>query len=151
MVTVIPRSGVDELQNEREKKTARILHTLKRSSEENEAATLAHISRLPYVDLHIFPIDTERISVIPEGDATSLGIALFQKKGKEVRIAIIDPGNQKALDYIHALEDREGWMAKLYVASRPSLEHAWNAYKKPLFLDFLDHLKVCLLYTSRCV
>ncbi len=144
MVKVIPRSGVNELQDEREKKTAKILRTLKRSSEENEAATLAHISRLPYVDLHIFPIDTERISVIPEGDATSLGIALFQKKGKEVRIAIIDPGNQKALDYIQALEDREGWMAKLYVASRPSIEHAWNAYKKPLFLDFLDHLKVHL-------
>ncbi len=144
MVKVLPRDGADELRSEREKKTATILQRLKRSSEENEAATLAHMARLPYVDLHVFPIDTERVSLIPEGDATSLGIALFQKKGREVRIAILDPGNQKALDYIKAFEDREDFSAKLYVASHPSLEHAWDVYKKPLFLDFLDHLKVHL-------
>jgi type IV pilus assembly protein PilB len=144
MVKVLPRDGADELRSEREKKTATILQRLKRSSEENEAATLAHMARLPYVDLHVFPIDTERVSLIPEGDATSLGIALFQKKGREVRIAILDPGNQKALDYIKAFEDREDFSAKLYVASHPSLEHTWDVYKKPLFLDFLDHLKVHL-------
>lgn len=144
MVKVLPRAGTDELRSEREKKTAKILHTLKRASEESEAAALAHAARLPYVDLHIYPIDTEHITAISEGDATSLGLALFRKSGKEVRIAILDPDNQKALDYIKSLEDREGWTIKLYVASRPSLEHAWDTYKRPLFLDYLDHLKVSL-------
>ena len=145
MVKVLPRNASsDDIRAEREQKTAKILSTLKRSSEEGEAAMLAHAARLPYVDLHIFPIDVERVAVIPEGDATSLGIALFQKKGKDIRVALLDPNNQKALDYIKALEDREGWIAKLYVASRPSLEHAWNVYKRPIFLDYLDHLKVNL-------
>lgn len=144
MVKVLPRTGIDELQSDRQKKTTKILQTMKRTSEEGEAAALAHSARLPYVDLHIFPIDTERAMLIPEGDALSLNIALFQKRGKEVRIALQDPHNQKALDYIHALEEREGWEIKLYVASRPSLEHAWSTYKKPLFLDYLDHLKVNL-------
>ncbi len=144
MVKVVSRSGSDEFRLEREKKTSKILSSLKRSSEENEAATLAHASRLPYVDLHIFPVDNEYVSIIPEGDATSLGIALFQKKGKEVRIAAIDPNDQNALSYIKSLEDREGWMAKIYVASRSSVEHVWSIYRKPIFLDYLDHLKVSL-------
>lgn len=145
MVKVLPRNAsTADFHSEREQQTAKILTTLKRSSEEGEAAELAHSARLPYVDLHIFPIETERVALIPEGDATSLGISLFQKRGKEIRIAILDPNRQKALDYIRALEDREGLIAKLYVASRPSLEHAWNAYKKPVFLDYLDHLKVNL-------
>ncbi|QQS15358.1 MAG: type II/IV secretion system protein [Candidatus Moraniibacteriota bacterium] len=145
MVKVLPRNAsTANFHSEREQQTAKILTTLKRSSEEGEAAALAHSARLPYVDLHIFPIETERVALIPEGDATSLGISLFQKRGKEIRIAILDPNRQKALDYIRALEDREGLIAKLYVASRPSLEHAWNAYKKPVFLDYLDHLKVNL-------
>ncbi|MGB2791366.1 MAG: ATPase, T2SS/T4P/T4SS family, partial [Candidatus Moraniibacteriota bacterium] len=145
MVKVLPRNASPaDFRDEREQQTAKILTTLKRSSEESEAAALAHGARLPYVDLHIFPIDTERASIIPEGDATSLGIALFQKRGKEIRVAILDPDNQKALDYLRAFEEREGLTAKLYVASRPSLEHAWNVYKKPLFLDYLDHLKVNL-------
>jgi len=145
MVKVLPRNEpANEFRAEREKRTAKILHALKRTSEEGEAAALAHAARLPYVDLHIFPLDTERVVTIPEGDATSLGLVLFQKKGKEIRVAILDPENQKALDYIKSLEDREGWVAKIYVASRPSLEHAWGAYRKPLFLDYLDHLKVSL-------
>lgn len=144
MVKVIPRGDADIFREEREKKTTTILQRLKRTSEESEAAALAHASRLPYVDLHIFPIDTERVTLIPEGDALSLGIVLFWKRSKEIRIATLDPNNQKALDYIRALEDREGWTAKLYVASRPSIEHAWETYKKPIFLDFLDHLKVNL-------
>ena len=94
MVKVLPRNASsDDLRAEREQKTAKILSTLKRSSEEGEAAMLAHAARLPYVDLHIFPIDVERVAVIPEGDATSLGIALFQKKGKDIRVALLDPNN----------------------------------------------------------
>lgn len=145
MVKVLPRNNnPDDLQVEREKKTKLVLKILERSSEENSTATLAHISRLPYVDLHIFPIEVEHITLIPENEAKANTLVLFQKKGLDVRIAISDPNNQKVFDYIKNIENQEGWRIKIYVASKSSIQHAWASYQKPLFLDYLDHLKVSL-------
>lgn len=145
MVKVIPRNiSAEEIRSEREKKTAKVLKTLKHSAEESEAAALARTAGLPYVDLNIFPIDISDVLQIPEADARRLGLVLFQKKGRGVRIALLDPSNREALDYMQALEDREGWTMKRYVASRPSIERAWESYAKPFFLDYLDHLKISL-------
>lgn len=48
MVKVLPRNtGTEDFRTERAQQTAKILTTLKRSSEESEAAALAHGSRLP--------------------------------------------------------------------------------------------------------
>lgn len=145
MVKVLPRNtSAETIRSEREKKTAKVLKTLKHSAEESEAAALARSASLPYVDLNIFPIDVADVLKIPEADARKLGIVLFQKKGRNIRVATLDPHNAAALEYIQTIEDREGWTAKYYVASHPSIERAWEYYAKPFFLDYLNHLKISL-------
>ena len=82
--------------------TAKIL-TTSNVVRRSEAAALAHGSRPPSI-CNIFPIEAERVALIPEGDAASLGIP-FSEGGKDVHPI---PTTEKALDYIRALEDREG-------------------------------------------
>ncbi len=145
MVKVLPRNISDnEFLSESTKSATKVLQKLQSSSEENQAASLARLCRLPYVDLHIFPIDSERVSIIPEKDATIHNIAFFQKRGKEIRVAMLNPNNQSALDYLKSIEDQNGFIVKIYVASQSSINHAWEVYRRPVFLDYLNHLQLTL-------
>jgi type IV pilus assembly protein PilB len=142
MVKVVQRGALRN--TEKDKQTQAALQKMRQLSEEGQAAALAQQVRLPYIDLHIFPLDTNDLVNIEEKDARTFQLAIFQKKGREIRVALIDPTQQQALEFIKKLEQENGWTAKLYVASRSSLERAWSLYQKAPFLDQLDFFKVSL-------
>jgi type IV pilus assembly protein PilB len=142
MVKVTARGDFRDV--EKDKKAQAVLRKLHQVSEESEAAALAGQARLPYVDLHIFPIDTNDLTLVPEADARSTEAVVFQKKGREVRAALADPFRQETLDFFKRLESENGWSLKLYVASRASLARAFTLYDKAPFLDQLDFFKVSL-------
>lgn len=142
MVKVFRRNLAPE--NQKEGQSQMILKKMRDVSIEEEAAALALKHGFSYIDLHVFPVDTEDVLVIPEAEAKKNELAVFNKKGLLVRFVILDPGNKKTLTYIQNLADKHGWQTKIYVVSVPSLERAWEHYKKRTFIDNLDLVRVSL-------
>ena len=152
MVKVLPRGTTaknakdvsQSILDERQKKTAETLFSLQSGSVENQAAALAHDANLPYIDLHIFPIDSSDVFLVPESEALRLGFVIFQKKGKDLRVALLDPRSTETINHIQSFAAEREWTVHYYVASTASLARAWNIYKKPTFIDYLDALKISL-------
>ncbi len=141
MVKVVQDGGIIDPKIE---KTASILKKLRTSSIEEVASQLAQNSGYPYIDLHIFPIGSEDVLLIPEEKALELGVVLFHKKTLEVRFAILDPNNQKTLDFIAEISTKNGWESEIYVVSHPSFDRAVEQYKRRTFIDNLDLVRVSL-------
>lgn len=141
MVTVVQNNGVVDPKIER---TALILKKLRDSSIEEVASQLAQNAGYPYIDLHIFPIGSEDVLLVPKELSLKFGVVLFHKKTLEVRFGILDPNNQAALDFIAEISTEHGWESEIYVVSRPSFDRATEQYKRRTFIDNLDLIRVAL-------
>ena len=130
---------------EKDKQAQDILNKLSYGSEESQAAALAQQSRLPYIDLHIFPIDANDLFLIPKATSQQFGIVIFQKKGREFRVAVADPSRADSLEFIASFEQEKGWKSKVFLASQASMQRAWTLYDtKGILVDQLDFFKVSL-------
>ena len=141
MVKVVQNGGVVDQKTER---TVSVLKKLRDSSIEEVASQLAQNSGYPYIDLHIFPIGSEDVLLIPEEKAIELGVVLFHKRVLEIRFAVLDPNNRKALDFITETSEKFGWESEIYVVSKPSFDRAIEQYKRRTFIDNLDLVRVSL-------
>ena len=121
-----------------------VLKKMREVSIEEHASALAAQSGLRYIDLHIFPADTEDILLIPETEARKWSIVLFNKKNLLTRFGVLDPTDQKMQEYLKELAKQNGWQIELYVVSLPSLEQAWRHYAQRTFIDTLDLVRVSL-------
>lgn len=128
----------------RNEATAVVLKKMKDTSIEEQASLLAKKSDFPYIDLCIFPLSPEDIFLVPEADAKRLNLVLFNKKNTQVFFAILDPTNAEALLFIKNLAELHGWETKVYIVSKPALDHAWTNYSRRTFLDNLDFIRVSL-------
>lgn len=142
MVKVVRENVASHSENEEEAQA--ILKKMRDVSIEEQASLLASRNGLPYIDLHIFPINTEDVILIPEAEAKKFGVAVFNKKNNAVRVALLDPANQETERYLADLASKLGWQVERYVVSAPSLERAWKQYSKRNFLDNLDLVRVSL-------
>ncbi|MGK2848455.1 MAG: GspE/PulE family protein [Minisyncoccota bacterium] len=145
MVQII--AGNSHENEEKTERSQKILQKMREASIEEEAAVRATQHNLYYIDLHIFPIDTEDVLLVPEADARQHNIALFHKKNLIVRIALLDPSND-TLEYIHTLTEKNAWQAELYIISPSSLNQAWKHYAKRTLIDTLDLIRVSLSDTD---
>lgn len=130
--------------HEKDDETQAVLKKMREVSIEEQASILAAKNGFSYIDLHIFPVDTEDILLVPEAEAKKNNLALFNKKGSLVRFALLDPAAADVLRYIKELADEHGWQTEVYIVSLPSLEHAWKHYSKRTFIDNLDLVRVSL-------
>ena len=133
MVKVIHKNLATNQNKDEQSQT--VLKKMREISIEEQASTLAEKSGLPYIDLHIFPVDVEDILLIPEKEARQWNIVLFNKKNLVVRFGVLDPTNQQMQDYIEAIATKNGWQTELYVVSLPSLERAWKHYSQRTFIE----------------
>lgn len=129
---------------EKEIKTLRALRRLKKESEEEWAATAAKNHNLFYIDLNIFPVSGDDIRAIPEEEARRFQTAVFQKAGKNIRMAIINPADQETLGYVKKIQKENGWNIRLYVVSSSSLNKTLNKYKETPLLESLEHYRLSL-------
>ena len=129
---------------EKQAKAQVILKKMRAASEEEQAATLAKDFDLPYLDLNFIPMNGDEIRLIPEAEARRNKIALFQKIGTDVRIAVLEPGNKDSFDYIKKAEGEFGWKAHIYVVSLSSIQRVWGKYKETPLLENLDMLHMSL-------
>jgi type IV pilus assembly protein PilB len=142
MVKVIKKQAAAG--GEKEEQTQKILTKFNKQEEEEMSANLARQSGLMYIDLNIYPLSGTDITAIPEGESQKYGIGVFQKLGKKVRIAIVDPNDDKTKEYIKKLQAENGWEITLYVVSHSSMERVWNKYKETPFIESLDTMHMSL-------
>ncbi len=115
-----------------QKKLEERLTAINLGEREKEAQRIAEKSKLPYIDLSIAPIESQAVWLVPETQARRAGVAVLHtlKKGeggKLVQIALQDPKSEEALALIETLKTNFSEV-DLFVASRRSLEKAWERY-----------------------
>lgn len=125
-------------ETDRELETRRLLKKMRKLSEEDQAAALAKSYKFPYMDLSLLPIDAETVKLLPEEKSAQFKIAIFQKAGKKVKIALTEPGSRESFDYLKKLQEEKGWVFSCFVVSNSSFEKAFKKYKEITFLENLD-------------
>jgi type IV pilus assembly protein PilB len=110
-----------------EKKQEERLDELRRREEEQLAEMLAGKYGIEYVDLTNKSINADALRLIPEARARALEIAAFQKNNKQILVAMRAPERTDSLQQVAEVE-RLGYTVRRLIASRASLEHAWDRY-----------------------
>jgi len=130
--------------NDKAEQSGKILKRMRGESEEERAAQLAADHDLLYVDLNIFPVGADDMRTIAEAQSREFKVCVFQKAGRELRMGIIDPADEKTLAYIEKLKSENGWTIHLYVLSNASLEKIWKRYAEIPLLENLESLQISL-------
>lgn len=110
-----------------EKKQDERLVELRAREEEGLAQMLSGKYGVEYVDLSSKSIETDALRLIPEADARASESAAFRKINKTLFVAMRSPERPDALKVVENLE-RLGYSVRRMIASRASLEHAWDRY-----------------------
>jgi type IV pilus assembly protein PilB len=100
---LIEEEKFDALLKKAEKEGKRIEEVLieeKVLSEEQLAKLEAYILGIPYVALEKETIDEEVLKIIPETIARSHNIIAYKKRGNQLEVAMVDPGDLLILDFI---------------------------------------------------
>lgn len=132
------------LSDEKSKQADDLLQKMRSVSIEETASRLAATYGLPYIDLALFPVEEESLSLISESDARRLNLALFQKRSSRASFAILDPSSKETIEFITKTSQEKGWEIELYVVSAPALEATWKTYSRHTFIDSLDLVRVSL-------
>ena len=103
------------------------LKEMREKESEDLAKILAAKYKLPYLDLSTMTIDLDALGLIPEDKAREGKIAVFQKTGQKLQIAIQSPNPELTRNLIKELEEK-GFKPSLYLASETSLQRAWKRY-----------------------
>lgn len=130
--------------DEKARKTASLLKKMREESIETAAEKLAARTGLPYIDLHLYPVDVEDVALVPEADARRLGLAIFKRQGERAYLALLDPEAPGVGEYCQKLANDNSWRLTLTVASQASLDKAWMSYGQHLLLESLDLMRVSL-------
>lgn len=130
--------------DDKDVQAGKILQHMRGQSEEERAAQLAADYDLSYVDLNIFPVGAEDMRTISEEDSRQFNLCVFQKAGKEIRVGVVDPANEKSVEYIEKIKSEHGWIIHLYVISNSSLEKIWKRFAEVPLLENLEALQITL-------
>lgn len=113
---------------EDEKKQEQISEILKKESEDL-AKILSQKYGLPYLDLSGMTIDIDVLKMVPEKEARESKLAVFQKAGQKLQVAIESPNPDNTKRIMRNLEEK-GYKLNLFMVSPQSLERAWKRYSE---------------------
>ncbi|MBT3283055.1 type II/IV secretion system protein [bacterium] len=110
-----------------ETKSNKRVANLRKKEEEDLASILSNKYGLEYIDLSAVSINTDALQLITEETSKEAEMAIFNKIGKKISIAVRSPNNEKAKNIIKELEER-GFIPKLFMVSSTSIERAIKRY-----------------------
>lgn len=125
-------------------KISSFMEESRREGEEETVSGYARKIKMPYLDLHVFPVDQENLGLISEDDAKKYGVVVLRRFGDEVKIGLIDPDNEETVNFLLELEKKEGVKINKYLVSKSSIERAWKSYESIRLIDRLDLMSVQL-------
>lgn len=103
------------------------MESLRLQQIEDDAKDLAKKSGLPYLNLKAFPVDSSALSVVPENDAHGARLAVINKTGRKLRVAVADPNYPKTKEIVEKLQ-KDGNTCELVLVSETSLASTWKRY-----------------------
>lgn len=104
-------------------------------SEEDLRKMYAYILGIPFVDLEKEKIPKDVLQLIPEPIARKNNIVAFQKSGRELRVAMLNPDDIQTIDFI---KKKTGFKISACFTSRNSIDAVLKQYKKSLQAEFGD-------------
>ncbi len=115
-----------------EEKQSKRLDEFRHREQEDVAHIVAERHGIEYVDLTPLPINMDAIRLVPESEARASLVAPFSLVGKNLKIAVVSPVNEKTKTVVDKLTS-QGYEVKLYVGSQNSLEKVWSRYSDLTF------------------
>ncbi len=101
----------------------------KKVSEEDLAKAKSELYNLPFIDLTQKEIPRETLTILPEAAAQNHQIVPFERKGKQVKIAMVSPGNYRAIEAMDFWSKKEGLTIQIYVTTLTGLRAGLKQYK----------------------
>ena len=100
---------------------------MRKNEAEDLAMILSQKYNLPYLDLSRMTIDIDALKILPEDEARKGKMAVFQKIGKKIQVAVESPNPEETQRTIRALEEN-GYKVSVSMVSEESLLRAWKRY-----------------------
>ena len=137
---VLSRGDLALLKDESKKKGAPLFGLLVSSgkvSNEDLTKTIAHVTKVPYVNLTEAKIDTKVLDLLPEDVAERyMAVPLGEMQHKLV-VAMLDADNVQAVDF---LSNRIGRPLKVYAASEEGIRQVLHQYQTKLSDDIVSEI-----------
>jgi len=89
----------------------------------------AAVFNVPYKDLSGVEIPAEVLNVIPQEKAETYNMLAFERKDKEIGIALLDPSDYQAMEAVEFLTEEAGLQPKFYIVSPTPFRKAMQQYK----------------------
>lgn len=90
--------------------------------EEDVAKAKAAFLNLPYIDLRKISVMPQILNMVPEESRNFYQMVPFELKGRDLKVALVDPSNIQALEALEFLGQKSNYQVHIYVASNDSLE-----------------------------
>lgn len=119
----------------KEKKLGEVLLEKKLIDEIKLRKLYAYILGVPFVDLVKEIIDQDILQIIPEPIAKKYKIISFERKGKELKVAMLNPEDIQTIDFIRK---KSGLKIITCLTSEESMENVLRQYEKSLKAEFGD-------------
>jgi type II secretory ATPase GspE/PulE/Tfp pilus assembly ATPase PilB-like protein len=131
-------------ESERHKELGAKLVTFSQGQEERLAQHRSEQLGIPYINLVVFPIDSDVLEKVQKQEALAAEALLFYKQGGDVRVGAVNPAEQKTIALIAKIKEELGYDPHLYVISKRSLMAGIARYRRDAALEDApqDELKI---------
>jgi len=140
MLDVVEKEAADSKQ-----KLGELLVKKELLQEEQLRKTYAYLLGIPFVNLENQYVTKEILSIIPEPIARKHNIVPFEKEGKKIKVAMLDPEDLQTIDFI-----RKKTQSKILpcLTSEKSIKHILTQYQKSLKAEFGDIISENVKFAS---
>jgi len=105
------------------------IYYLNREQEERHTEELAKKLKLPYINLVSYPLLEEILNTIPEESAIQYQVIPYLKIGKEIKVGVVDPSDQKVIDFLTTFGKTTGMDFKITVISKTGFLYGISVYE----------------------
>lgn len=102
---------------------------------EDMSKAKAHVMGVPFVDLKEIEIKTEVLQTIPENVARQYKAVAFERQGKKLKVAMLDPNDLQFIDF---LSKKTGFTIIPCLAEEEGIRRALKQFQKSLQAEFGD-------------
>lgn len=104
---------------------------LNAESQERLAKQRAGVAGLPYVNLVAWPLDQTAVALVPRERAEAARAVVFYRRGKDVRLGVMDPQYPETRRLMDELQTKFGVPPQPHIISGRSLQTALARYPRP--------------------
>ncbi|MCE9643203.1 MAG: GspE/PulE family protein [Candidatus Andersenbacteria bacterium] len=131
-------------ESERHKELGAKLVTFSQGQEERLAQHRSEQLGIPYINLVVFPIDSDVLERVSKQDAMTAEALLFYKQGGDIRIGAVNPTAPATISLVAKIKEDLGYDPHMYVISKRSLLAGIARYRRDAALEDVpqDELKI---------